>query len=245
VIAILKLSSNTTYSEEDIYQKAINEKWIGNGTSEEPFIIESSHSFSDSSVIKNTSLHILIRNCEFNLLSLRKCKNFKFERCEFEVLGLSKCSEMSVKNCSFKHSLEIRFGHNLQIQNSHIPFLIFSMCYENYFKTCTIAKIFNYFSRANIFENINPAGGFNLILRESLKKYYLRSLGLITVGVISLFSAFIIYYNSYTDSVNWTLVGGLGLMAFFAIIISLALYLDSRKMKHHPDNQIYEKSSGI
>jgi len=100
-------------------------------------------------------------------------------------------------------------------------------------------KIFNYFSRANIFENINPAGGFNLILSGSLKKYYLRSLGLITVGVISLFSAIIIYYNSFTDSVNWTLVGGLGLMAFFTFIISLALYLDSRKMKHHPDNQIY------
>ncbi len=106
-------------------------------------------------------------------------------------------------------------------------------------------KIFNYFSRANVFENINTSGDLNFILRGSLKKYYLRSLGLITVGVISLFSAFIIYYNSYTDSVNWTLVGGLGLMAFFAIVISLALYLDSRKMKHHPDNQIYEKSSGI
>jgi len=245
MVSILKLSSDTTYSEEDIYQRAKDETWIGEGTSENPFIIESTHSFSEKSIIKNTSLHILIKNCEFDILSLKKCKNFKFERCEFEVLGLSKCSEMNVKNCSFNHSLEIRYGHNLQIQDSHIPFLIFSMCYENYFKSCTITKIFNYFSRANIFENINPAGGFNLILSESLKKYYLKCLGLITVGVISLFSAIIIYSNSYTDSVNWELIGGLGLMAFFTSIISLALYLDSRKMKHLPDNRIYENSSGI
>lgn len=231
------MSSNTVYSEEDIYQRAKDEMWIGEGTSENPFIIDSIHSFSDNSIIKNTSLHILIRNCELNLLSLKKCKNFKFEKCTFDVLGLSKCSEMNVKNCSFKHSLEIRYGHNLQIQDSHIPFLIFSMCYENYFKSCTITKIFNYFSRANIFESINTPTGFNNILRGSLKKYYLMFLGIIAIGVISLFSAIIIYSTSDANSVNW-LVGGLFLMAFFAIIVPIALYLDSRKMQHHPDNQV-------
>ncbi|MFW9990143.1 MAG: hypothetical protein ACFFC3_15980 [Candidatus Odinarchaeota archaeon] len=140
----MKKLSDNTYSEEDIYKKAIDEKWPGNGTYEDPYIIEFIHSFSDGSVIKNSSLHILVRNCEFSSLSLKKCKNFRFEVCGLELLGLSKCSEIKVMNCSFKHSLKIRYGHNLQIQASYIPFLIFSMSYENYFKNCTITKILNH-----------------------------------------------------------------------------------------------------
>lgn len=241
----MKLSSYTKYSENDLYQKAMDEKWAGNGTYENPFIVESNYSLSDKSIIKNTSLHILIRNCEFDFLTFKRCKNIKFEGCTFDVLGLSKCSEIKIKECSFKHSLEIRYGHNLQIQDSHIPFLIFSMCYENHFKTCTITKIYNYFSRANIFENIDTLGGFNNILRGGLKKYYVRCLGFIAVGVITLFSAIIIYFNSYADSIIWSLVGGLFLMAFLTFMGSIALYLDYRKMQQYTDNQIYEKPSEV
>lgn len=145
---------------------------------------------------------------------------------------------MNVKNCSFNHSIEIRYGQNIHIQNSHIPFLIFSMSYGNYFKNCTINKIFNYFSRANKFENINSPGNFSIILRESLKKYYLKCLGLIIVGVISLLSAIIIFSNNYADSVDWLLVGGLSLMTIITFTITIALYLDSRKMNHLSDNQV-------
>lgn len=245
MVSNLKVSSYTQYSENDLFQKATNEKWVGNGTYEKPFIIESTHSLANKSIIKKTSLHILIRNCEFDFLSFKRCKNIKFEGCAFDVLGLSKCSEMKVENCTFRHSLEIRYGHNLQIQDSHIPFLIFSMCYENHFKRCTIMKIYNYFSRANIFENINTPGGFTNILRGSLKRYYVRCLGFIAVGVIFLLSAIIIYFNIYTGSVIRSLVGWLFLFAFFTFIGAVALYHDYRKMKHHPDNQIYEKSSKI
>ncbi|KKM03491.1 hypothetical protein LCGC14_1773890 [marine sediment metagenome] len=245
MVSNLKVSSSTQYSETDLYQKAANEKWAGNGTYEKPFIIESTHSLANKSIIKNTSLHILIRKCEFDVLSFKKCKNIKIEGCTFDVLGLSKCSEIKVKNCSFSHSLEVRYGHNLEIQDSHIPFLIFSMCYEIHFKRCTIMNLYNHFSRANIFENINAPEGINNILRGSLKKYYTKYLGLIAVGVISLFSAIIMYFNSSADSVIWSFVGGLFLLAFITFIGAVALYHDYREMKHYPDNRIYEKSSEI
>ncbi len=111
------------------------------------------------------------------------------------------------------------------------------MCYENRFKACTITKIFNYFSRANIFEHNIPED-FNTILRGGLKKYYIKLLGLIAIGVISLLVAIQIYNNNYSDSINWSLIVGLFLMAFIAFIVAIALYLDYRKMQHHPDNQI-------
>ena len=118
-----------------------------------------------------------------------------------------------------------------------MPFLIFSMCYENHFKACTITKIFNYFSRANIFEQNKPED-FNNILRGNLRKYYIKLLGFIAVGVISLIVAIQIYNNNYPNSINWSLIGGLFLMAFITFILAIALYFDYRKMQHYSGNQI-------
>jgi len=249
----LKLSSNTNYSENDLYQKAINEKWVGNGTSENPFIIENTHSLPDHSIIKSSSLHILIKNCTFKMISFKSCKNIKFEGCSFEYAALSKCSRINLGNCSFKETLELRYSHNLCIQDSHIPFLIFSMCYENHFKTCTITRIFNAFSRANIFENIDApedyntfvGGGLNTLVRGGTKKYFTRLLGFIAAGTLSLISAIIIFINDYSNSIIWSLIGGLVLMAFILFIVPLALYLDNRKMQHYPDNQIIKRSSEV
>jgi len=237
----MKLSSYTHYSENDIYKKAINEKWVGNGTSETPFIIESTHSLSDQSIIKSSSLHILIKNCTFKTIFLNRCKNFKFEGCSFEYVALSKCSRIILGNCSFKETLELRYSHNLCIQDSRIPFLIFSMCYENRFKTCTITKIYNHFSRANIFESIDTPVDLNITMDGGSKMKYLKYVGFIAAGVLSLAIAIIFYSNAYSDSIIWSLIIGLFLMASFAIIVPVALYLDYRKMQHHPDNQIYQK----
>ena len=83
---------------------------------------------------------------------------------------------------------------------------------------------------------------FNTILRGGLKKYYIKLLGLITAGVISLLVAIQIYSNKYSDLVNWSLIIGLFLMAFIAFIIAVALYLDYRKMQHYSDNQIIKNT---
>ena len=241
----MKLSSNTHYSENDIYQKAIDEKWVGNGTSENPFIIESTHSLSDQSIIKSSSLHILIKNCTFKTILFKKCENLKFEGCSFEHVALSKCSRIILGNCSFKETLELRYSHNLCIQDSHIPFLIFTACYENRFKTCTITKIFNYFSRANIFENVDAPEDFNTLLGGSMKKYYKRWLALIASGILSLILAIVIYIDDYSDSIIWSLIVGLFFMAFILFIVPIALYLDYRTMRHYPDNQFIKGSSEV
>lgn len=116
--------------------------------------------------------------------------------------------------------------------------LIFSMSYENHFKTCTINKIYNHFSRANIFEDIDTPEDLNIIMRVGPKMYYIKCLGFTGAAVLSLILAIIISFNSYSDSISWSLVGGLFLMAFITFMVATALYLDYKKMQHHPDNQI-------
>ena len=172
-------------------------------------------------------------------LTLNRCKNVKFEECTFESLELSKSSSIKIKNCSFKTTLGLRFVNNSFIQDTHIPFLIFSMCYENRFKTCTITKIYNHYSRANIFENIITSADLNTILSVGSKTSYIKYLGLIVLGVISLISAIIFVSYNYPDLFIGSLIGGLILIACFTILIPIALYLDNRKMKDYPDNQTF------
>ena len=238
----MKLTSYTRYSEDDINQKAIDEKWVGNGTSEDPFVIESTHSLSDQSIIKS-SLHILIKNCTFKTIFLKRCKNLEFEGCSFEYLALSKSSGIIISNCSFKETLELRYSHTLGIHDSQIPFLIFSMCYENRFNSCTITKIYNYFTRANIFENINAPEDFKNLVEVGMKKYYRTWLVLIASGILSLILAILSYFNNYSSLIVWSLVFGTFFMAFIFFIVAIALYLDYRKMQCYPDNRFIKISS--
>ena len=231
------MKSSVCYSEDDIYQKAMDENWVGNGTSENPYVIESTHSLSDQSIIKKSSLHILIKNCTFNTISLKRCKNLEFEGCSFEYMALSKCSEIVIGNCSFKKILTLRYSHDLYIRDSHIPFLIFSMCYENHFKVCIIAKIFNYFTRANIFEHIDAPEDFQAIVEVGMKKYYKMWFVLIASGILSLILAILFYFNNYSNSIIWSLIVGLFFMASIFFIVPIALYLDYRTMQSYPDNQ--------
>lgn len=117
------------------------------------------------------------------------------------------------------------------------------MCYENRFKTCTITKIYNYFTKASRFENINTLEDFKTLVGGSMKKYYIRWLGLIASGIISLIIAILTYINNYSNSIILSLIVGLFFMAFIFSIVPIALYLDYRKMQHHPDNQFIKRSS--
>lgn len=41
----------------------------------------------------------------------------------------------------------------------------------------------------------------------SPKKYYMRLMGFIGVGFISLISAITLFVNKYSDLINWSLIG--------------------------------------
>ena len=217
----------------------MNEKWIGNGTLENPYVIDSHHSFSDESVINNSSLNIVIRNTSFTSLILKRCNNLKFENCAFGILALPKSSNITLKGCKFKETLELRYTSNSYIQDSFIQFMIFSMCHDNHFKTCTINRIYNHFSKANTFENISTPADLNTILGVGTQTSYKKYVGLIVAAVILLiWSIFFVLY-SFPDLFIGTLIGGIFLIGCFTILIPVALYHDYREMRNYPDNVIF------
>ncbi|MFW9969592.1 MAG: hypothetical protein ACFFDF_05275 [Candidatus Odinarchaeota archaeon] len=227
------------YSDIDLKQKALNENWRGQGSPESPYIIEALDTFSDESIIKDSSLHIIMRSCKFKYLTLNSCQNLKFEGCIFEVLQLLKCSNIFIDNCSINMRLDIIKSHNSLILKSSIEFLKIARSLENRLKSCSINQISNYLSKANKFEDIKTTiQNFSSIVVKESKKILLATLIFPFIGIGLLSIAITRFGITISVLQLWLLIGGIFLMIFFEIIIALALYLDHKKMKKYPPNTI-------
>lgn len=227
------------YSNEDLKQKALNEQWIGQGTPENPYVIESTHTFLDGSAIKDSTLHIILKNCTFRHLTLKRCQNLKLEGCTFEVLNLLKCSNISIDDCSFKLKLSLVRSNNLLILDSLIVYLNIASSFENRFKSCSITQIYNHFSSANTFEAIKtPIQDFDTIMGVKSKKFLLMILGLPIAGIILLISAIGRFINTFSSLIIWSLIGGIFLMVFIFLVSTIAIFYDYKKMQKYPPNKI-------
>jgi hypothetical protein len=227
------------YSDNDIYRKALSEQWVGTGTSEDPFIIKSTHSFPLQSIIKGSSFFILVINCHFRYLTLKRCKNVRFKGCIFDVLQLLNCSDIAVQNCSFNVRLDLIRSNSLGFQNSRMSALYIGRSHENYFRTCSITSVTNYFSKANKFESVDMSiENFKKILSGSLKQSSLLLIGLIGLGFISIVSAITLFFNRYSNLINWSLIVGLIVTTFISFTLFVTFYSNYKKMHKYSDNHI-------
>lgn len=229
----------TRYSEKYLLQKALDNEWTGKGTTEDPYIIENKHPFPPQSIIKDTAIHINIKNCTFEILTLNRCKNIRFYACTFEVLELRKCSDILIGNCSFKVKLDLTRSRKVQTSDSLIPLLFLFLCYENHFKKCAISRVHNHFSRGNTFEQTEtPIKNFDTILSLNPWKFYSRFLGYAAVGIVSLISAIVLFSSRYSGMLFWSLIGGIVLLSLATLTGAITILVDQKRMQKFPPNII-------
>ena len=214
-------------------------RWKGEGNPDNPYIIESPHSLPNEFIIKDSSLHITMKNCRIEYLTLKRCQNLKFEECTFELSEIIKCYNISINDCSLNLSLDISKSQNSLISNLIIDFLKIARSIENHFKSCFINQISNLSTRANIFEDIIMSlQDFSSIMEGGSRKMLLGTLIFPVIG-IDLLSVVIARFGGTISAINlWLLEGGIILMVFFEITIALTLYLDHKKMQKFPPNRI-------
>lgn len=130
-----KLKHLTLYTEQDIRQLSIENRWKGKGTKDEPYIVESTEGFDKEIRIKKPKLFLYIKNLDLQHIMLENCDGFIVEKCNFKTLVLSSCKNFKITGCSVD---------DFSMDNSN----------RNYIKNCTITNISNFiFSRKNIFED--------------------------------------------------------------------------------------------
>ncbi len=234
-----------TFKEMDLLTRRFTNallNWHGNGTANDPYIIDSYENFPTELRIYQSTLYISIKNCNLKYFTMKKCKNIILENCAFKSLRLHKCVDIQIENCTLNQKLALINCHNLKIYDSTIPLLSFIRCFENHLKNCSLDQTNNHFSKGNIFEQIDtPISDFDTIFGMPTSIFYGQSLGFGIVGIITIIAAIYLAvnssYNSSPDFLIW-LVGGLLILGFGVLAGAIIMLIDKYKMKNYPPNKI-------
>lgn len=175
----------------------------GDGTVENPIVIQPSELLPKHLRIKESSLFVHFSQCSFNLLSLKKCQNIKLLDCEllnelnlkncqnikiddcaFESLSLEKDLNIEIKNCKFHGSLALVKSQHLTIRDCNINLLRLTNSHNNSFSDCIVNSAINDFSRANLFERIKFTEKSDKYLKELLKSSTTRRVYLYAILMV-------------------------------------------------------------
>lgn len=185
----MKIEDYKKYGSErflDIEQISSNK---GDGTLENPILIETTSSLPKHLQIRESDLYIQIKDCVLNSLILKKCQNITISKCEFHDLKLEKSSTIEISDSKFNNALGLIKSQHIRIQDCNIKKLSLTLSHNNSISNCRIEDATNDFSRANTFKDLKFAEKSEKYLKELLKStfskkiHYLVFLSTITVTI--------------------------------------------------------------
>ena len=186
--------------ESDINRLARDSHWVGLGTKEDPYVIDSKEFLPVRFRIKNSKLHILIRNCKFEFISLWRSQNITIQDCSCDIY--------------------LHYCHEIHIENCNIPTFSFDYCYNNVLKNCTINYIDNHFSRGNLFEGVRVPEHFKGVIIEGKT---LEGAYKIFFRIIPVIILMVIIYLITQDFIRENLL--LVILSFVGVLLLLITYL--------------------
>lgn len=217
----------TKIPKEDFHIKSNNEliaytttnKWSGNGTNESPFVVVDY--VSDNLNILKTNYHIIFRNCIFDVMNLQKCKNVHYHNCKIKSLNLTLCS-------------------NIKTNSSHISILNLRGLTHSQFIKCKIDKLFNDFSRENVFEDCKMSQSTKEAVNTSiLEQAGIKNIAILLPLILIPLVPFL-FYIDYIPSIPTLLPIYLIFLSGFVIILltSLMIWYKFHKAEKQPSKII-------
>jgi hypothetical protein len=235
------------YYEYDLKQFALEKNWLGQGTKERPYIIESSQSLPliSPTIISSQFLYLQFKNCNFENKNINfdRCKNLKIEDCKFNNIVFSNSSEIILKNCSFSNKITLRRCQNATIEQCNILSLELDLSFNNYIKRCRITKLFNYLSRGNTLENNDiPQIYIKSFIKgssENRSKFHLLVLLFAYIGSILFGLIFLLLIKSPIINFYPSIVGIAAIPFICLAIIAYSVHHPKFKEAHQfPPNKI-------
>jgi len=192
------------YTEKSIKELATTLNWNGDGTENNPFIINDTNGLPQKfSISVNSFLNI--KDCTFDHIILYDCHNTEIENCFFNTIGVLNSSKIIVKRSRLS---------NLNLDH----------CTNSYFKECRITKAYNYKSRGNTFENCTMTNEVKDKLIKSLNgiSEYIKQLPWIILATgcgIAVFTLLNIF-NSTPFGLYWylTTITFIGLIILYILL---------------------------
>ena len=157
------------------YYKPIQIECMGEGTEQDPLLIDKSNfqDFSNVLLIKNNdhfihirnlngmgfifekSKNIVLRNCVLQWINMQFCSNIILTNCTLNWIYTSSCSYIFIKNNQFLKLCSIFDKcQDLTIEGSNFEDRVeFRNFHNNYIKNCYLGQIYNDLTSNNVFEN--------------------------------------------------------------------------------------------
>lgn len=197
------------YSEQDLRDIAIKHTWKGDGTKENPFIVENRNGLADMFCLKKSNLFIIIKNSDFKYLLFISSRNITLDNCSFLRLTLRKCRSFIIESCTIR---------NLSLGRSKY----------NTFSNCIVTREFiRFFSKINTFKNCVVESRELKSKSSDFTSPHIILLKTYTFVVLSvaLFVFYSIYHSIYTEgSLNLaTILSIIGLISL--IIMGLLIWI--------------------
>jgi hypothetical protein len=146
----------------------------GDGTIENPILIDPSSSFPENLQIRESDLYIQIKDCSIHTLILKNCKNVTISKCQFHDLRLEKSTIVEVDDSRFQKALVVLNSKFIKIKDCSINLLSLTHSHNNTISNCVIEDAMNEYSRANSFQNLLFSKKPEKYKQELLKSYITR-----------------------------------------------------------------------
>jgi len=214
-----KLKHLTLYTEQEIRKLAIENRWKGRGTKDEPYMVESTEGFDNEIRIKKPKLYLNIKNLDFQYVMFENCHSFILEKCNFKTLVLSSCKNFEIKGCTVG---------DLSMEDSN----------RNHLKNCTIKNINTFFfSRKNTFEDSTVKKN-DAIIKRTMLITLIAKLIPFTILALSL-ALFYLVIDTIFFSDNFEVYNLVGIILIGIIFIfGLVTWIIVLLTKRHPPKKI-------
>ncbi len=233
------------HKQKDTYNLS---EFRGEGSIDNPIIIESIETFPEPFKMNKSKSHITIRKCNLSSAILYKCQNITIEVCKINFLDLKSCSDIKIRKTSIHNELYLSTCKNNEIIDCNVGKLTMNISYNNLIQNCKIQIIENEFSKGNIFEK-NEIPNYELIKlnREDYKKGIDFCLIYFLILLVLSFVMFLISMTTF-DDIYSIFIFTFVLIITSTSVLSIVLYpmisesirdiKEKKLLKQYPKNKL-------
>ena len=209
-------------------QRSLELDCEGDGTKDNPIIIEPSEHLPMAFHIFRSKLHVKIQNCETSI-NLNSAQNITIKNCKSKAISVTLSSNITLKDCTIGRYLELRSSSNVNVEDCEISKIKFYNSSKNSIRNCIITKGIKLTDSEDntIRNNIYPDITLEKRIREKSQNVLLKPRNLRYLSWLIILIGFIVIFTILPNLVFFIIFGCI-LIAFFIFETLLVKFLKKK-----------------
>ncbi len=111
------MTETLTIAKSTIDKNSMQYNWKGDGTKENPIIIDKDDNLPQNMIFRTEDMHLQIKNIDIGLLVFERCQNIILEESILSIVKLKTCSNIIIRENLIK-DIKLLFSEDLVIENN-------------------------------------------------------------------------------------------------------------------------------